>query len=393
MRIVHVANTLEPSYGGPPRVCTRLAAGQAGLGHDVTIATYAFRGPLDDYHDLTRRMPGYDRVHVVQLDEDGVSEKVFGRRSRPTLRELARQADVVHLHNMWESILRVAALEAHAAGKPYVLQPNDMLNPWSLSQSRLKKRAALALGYRRMIEGSGAVLFGHEEEKRLAMQSGFHIKPVVLSLGGVFAAEVDPLPGPGGFYARVPALAGRPFVVFLSRLHYKKGLDYLAEGFAVAARKAPEAHLVVIGHDEGAQADFEQRIARHNLQSRVHLVGPQHGEAKWQAYRDAACFILPSRDEAFTVAITEALASGLPVVVSESCHYDDVAEYGAGTIVKLDAQSIGEALASILTDPQQQARMREAARRLFNDRLSFEQVASESIALYQRLQDGASRRA
>jgi glycosyltransferase involved in cell wall biosynthesis len=383
MRILHVICTLNPSYGGPPRVATRLAAGQAGLGHDVTIATYRLTDRSEDFQGMTRLLPAFGRVRVAELDGGGLGESFFGSRSRGALRRLIAEADIVHLHNVWDPLVRTAGQEALRAGKPYLLQPNDILNPWSLSQKRLKKKLALTLSYRRIIEGTSAVLFGHSEEKRLVEQNGFQINPVVIALGGVFKEEVEPLPPRGGFFKRVPALRGRPYVVFLSRLHYKKGLDFLAEGFAIAARHLPEIQLVVIGHDEGAKAEFERRIAGHNLQDRVHLVGPMHGVAKWEAYRDATCFILPSRDEAFTVAITEALAASLPVVISESCHFDDVAEYQAGIIVELDADKIGAALIRLFSDPGLRANMSGAAHRLFIDRLSFPRVAQASIKVYE----------
>jgi len=213
-------------------------------------------------------------------------------------------------------------------------------------------------------------------------QNGFRIHPVLAGLGGVFREEVEPLPETGRFFQRVPQLRDRPYVVFLSRLHPKKGLDFLAEGFAVAARSVPDLQLVVIGHDEGAREDFERRIAGHGLTDRVHLVGPMHGEAKWEAYRDAMCFCLPSRDEAFTVAIMEALAAGLPVVVSETCHFDDVDEYGAGFVVPLEAQRIGEVIARLCTDHALRDRMNHAAKSLFADRLCFNQVARDVLDVY-----------
>jgi glycosyltransferase involved in cell wall biosynthesis len=258
------------------------------------------------------------------------------------------------------------------------------LNPWAMSQKRLKKKLGLSLAYRQMIEGSSAVIFGHSQEKRLATQNGFRIAPVVAGLGGVFQQEVEPQPAPGRFFERVPQLRGRPYVLFLSRLHPKKGLDFLAEGFAIAARSVPDVQLVVVGNDEGAREDFRRRIAAHGLTDRVHLVGPMHGEAKWEAYRDAVCLCLPSRDETFTVAIIEALASGLPVVISATCHFDEVSEYEAGFTVPLDPPTIGRALTSLCTDRALRDRMGQAAKRLFTDRLCFDQVAQNVLDVYRK---------
>ena len=383
MRILHAIRGLNPSFGGPPRVAVRLAAGQAMLGHDVTIVTYRLTDPPDIFAGMTRLLPRFDRVKIVEVVNSGAVEAFFGPAARRHLKPLIAQADIVHLHDVWDSMVRTAGALARRAGVPYVIQPNDSLNPWSLSQKALKKRLALAWTYRRLIEGSSAVLFGHSEERRLVGQNGFRIHPVLAGLGGVFREEVEPLPARGRFFERVPALRDRPFVVFLSRLNPKKGLDFLAEGFAVAARAVPDLQLVVVGHDEGAREDFERRIAGHGLADRVHLVGPMHGQDKWEAYRDATCFCLPSRDEAFTVAIIEALAAGLPVVISENCHFDDVGEYEAGLIVPLEPTRIGDAITRICVDAALRERMSEAARRLFDDRLCFDQVARDVVVVYE----------
>jgi glycosyltransferase involved in cell wall biosynthesis len=384
MRILHVIWGLKPFLGGPPRVATRLAAGQATLGHEVTIVSYPLGDSRDDFRAMTRLMPGFDRVRVVEVENGGALESVFAHRADRVLKPLIDEVDIVHLHDVWHSLVRSAGATARRAGKPYVVQPNDSLNPYSLSQKRLKKWLGLALAYRRMIEGSAAVIFGHSEEMRLVRQAGFRIEPVVAGLGGVFREEVEPLPPPGRFYQRVPQLRARPYVLFLSRINHKKGPDYLADGFAVAARSVPDLQLVMIGQDDGAQADFEQRVAALGLTDRVHLVGPMHGQDKWEAFRDAVCFCLPSRDEAFTVAIMEALACGLPVVISEACHFDDVGEYQAGFIVPLEASRIGEALTRLCTDPALRARMSNAAQRLFSDRLCFNRVADEVVTIYEQ---------
>ena len=173
MRILHVIRGLNPSFGGPPRVAVRLAAGQATLGHDVTIVTYRLADPPEALRGMTRLLPNFDRVRIIEIENGGAVEALLlgALRAGPILERLIAEADFVHLHDVWDAIIRVAAVQARRAGKPYVIQPNDSLNPWSLSQKRLKKDLGLTLGYRRIIEGSAAILFGHDEEKRLVRDS------------------------------------------------------------------------------------------------------------------------------------------------------------------------------------------------------------------------------
>src|SRR5439155_25908304 len=109
----------------------------------------------------------------------------------------------------------------------------------------------------------------------------------------VFLEEVEPVPATTAFTEPRPALVGRPYVLSLGRLHYKKGLDVLAEAFRLVAARCPEARLVVAGPDDGAKVDFERRVAAMDLTERVHLVGPLFGAAKWAALAGAACFCLP----------------------------------------------------------------------------------------------------
>jgi glycosyltransferase involved in cell wall biosynthesis len=380
---LHVVSWMNPSEGGPPRVAARLAAGHANAGCEVTLACYPLEEERDALREMVARMPGFARVNVVELPSPRSQlERTLGLETRRVLRGLVERVDVVHLHNVWETSLRIAASHARSMGKPYFVEPNDMLTPYALSQKRVKKSVALALAYRRMINGAAGLIFGHEEERRLASQAGFASRPLVANLGGVFEAEVEPLPQPGAFFKRYPQLDGRPFLLFLGRFHHKKGVDLLAEAFAIVAKQHADAQLVMVGRDDGAEADFRERVARHGLGDRVHMVGQLHGESKWEAYRDATHFILPSRDEAFTVAITEALASGCPVVISNACHNDEIGTEGAGLISSLEPADIAAASLRLFNDGALQQRLAAGAREFFRRHLSFDVAAADTLRFY-----------
>jgi glycosyltransferase involved in cell wall biosynthesis len=265
-----------------------------------------------------------------------------------------------------------------------------MLDPWSLAQKRWKKKLALALGYRAMLNRAAALHLLNADEQHLLAPLRLRSPGVVLP-NGVFLEEIDPLPPPSAFAQSYPALADKPYVLFISRLHYKKGLDYLAEAFRLVAGRRPEARLVVAGPDDGARADFERRVSGPELAGRVLLVGPLYGAAKWAALAGAACFCLPSRQEGFSVAVLEAMACRTPAVVSEACHFPEVAEAGAGAVVPLDAERIADALDGFLGDPDARRRAGEAGRRLVETQSTWPAVAARSLELYRSLAPAAGR--
>jgi len=384
MLIIHAIATLDPAAGGPPRTSLGLASAQAELGHEVHMVAY--RGPSGERVGLESdagagRPDSAGQVVMHELPLPRAGERFLARAVRAVFRELLPRADVLHLHGVWESIIRTGAAEARRLGKPYVVAPHGMLDRWSLAQRKWKKRIALALGYRSMLEGAAFIHGLNTDEVRLL--APLHLTcPVRIIPNGVFPEPFASLPPKGTFRRSQPELADAPFVLFLSRLHYKKGLDHLARAFELLADKVPDLRLVVAGPDDGARADFEARVARAGLTGRTHVVGPLYGTAKLAALVDAAAFCLPSRQEGLSVAILEAMACGTPVVISESCHFPEVGEAGAGLAVPLDAEAVARALLRVLSEPGEAARMGQAGRKLTFERYLWSEIAELSIDAY-----------
>jgi glycosyltransferase involved in cell wall biosynthesis len=371
IRLLHVAHTLDPAAGGVAVVCTRLAAEQLRRGLDVRV--------------LARHPPA---TVGGRLPPDRVTLSSLGR-----IRDAVGWAECVHLHGVWDWILFRTALAARQAGRPYLVAPHGMLDPWSLGQKRWKKRLALALGFRRLLNGAAALHALNEDEARLIGPLGLRC-PVVIVPNGISLEEVDPLPPAAEFRRTAPGLGESPYVLFLGRLHPKKGLDYLADAFQTVARQRPEVHLVVAGPDDGAGADFVRRIDAAGLTARVHLAGPLFGRAKWAAFAGASCFCLPSRQEGLSVAILEALACRVPPVISDACHFPEVQQAGAGEVVPLDAAALARSLARVLGDPDARARMGAAGRDLVERHFTWDRVVDRLQDVYQSARaprDGGSR--
>ena len=392
MRIVHVIGSLDPASGGPPMVVGRLAAAQAQLGCDVRIIAYDC--PQQEQAITTCRdtIPDFDRVTLGNIPLPDRSENYSGKQAYEMVyKHLSDGEDaVVHVHGVWEPILRQATRAARSLGVPYIIAPHGMLHPWSLAQRKWKKKLALVLGYRKMLVGASAIHALNSDEATHVRALGLHQACHTLP-NGVFLKEIQPLPALGSFFTHLSELGGKPYILFLSRLHYKKGLDRLADAFAILAAKIEHLHLVVAGPDDGDELRFREMIKDHGLDARVHLVGPLWDKSKYAAMLDAACFCLPSRQEGFSVAIIEALAVGVPVVISDACCFGEVAEAGAGYVVTMaDGQpketvtALAQALERVL-ESQPNTAMRKAGRELVKSRYTWPAIAKQSVKYYERM--------
>ena len=384
MRILHVIITLNPAYGGPPKVAASLAASQAKLGHTAEILCGDIGSINTTNHPLLADIPG--AADIALSYAPSVSPRVFlpGSSLPTAVVDAVKRCDIVHLHGVWEPLLASAAIAAKRLHRPYIVLPHGMLAPWSLSQRYWKKRLAMWVYHRRMLNEAAAIQLLNADEQSLVQDLGLVAREVIIP-NGVFEEEIEPLPEPGRFRTSRPELANRRFVLFLGRLHYVKGLDVLCDAFGLTAEAHPDVDLVVAGPDDGYQDEFLKRVADSGLSSRVHLVGPIYGRDKFAAFVDAECFCLPSRQEGFSVAIIEAMASGCVPVISEGCHFPEVAAHEAGIVVELDAAKIEKALRFLLDDPMRSQVLGRNARRMVAQRLTWPSIAEATVNLYKQI--------
>jgi glycosyltransferase involved in cell wall biosynthesis len=381
MKVLHAIPSLDPASGGPPLVAAGLAAAQAALGAEVHLVAYSFPNADQRVATALGSIPGIDRVHIDYLAPLSRAERFLARKARRDLRDKVHQFDIIHLHGVWDPLIRAVATVAQWSQKPFVLTPHGMLDPWSLRQKAVKKRAALLLGYRHMLNRAAFLHFLTDDERdgtaALNLQSPSRVIP-----NGLFFEEFQPLPPRGSFRSAHPAIADRPMVLFLSRLHYKKGLDILAPAFARVVREIPSTQLVVAGPDYGQKAAFEQQVQQLALGQSVHVVGPLYGAEKIAAYVDCDCFCLPSRQEGFSLAIIEALACQAPVVITPECHFPQAPKAGAGIVATLDTDAIAAALIKILADLPSARTMGQRGRDLVQQHFTWPRVARKMLDSY-----------
>lgn len=382
MRIAHVISSLDPNAGGPPSVLWRLGAAQAALGHDVTAI-----GPRDprrdDVIDDSRRaVPGIDDLRVIRTTAPTSAARWILDRQIPRALDDAGPFDVLHIHAVWEAPLVRAAQWARRLNVPYVIRPAGMLDVWSLEQAAPKKRFAMATTHRAFLRRAAAIHALNEHEQHTIEKLALGPR-VVRIPNGVFLEEVALTGDPSLFRDAHPELADRPYAIFLSRLHYKKGLDILARAWAIAAPNLPEHRLVVAGpRQDDSIDDFRRQIAAAGLEDTVIETGAIYADTKAAALAGAECFVLPSRQEGFSVAITEALALGTPAVASRDCHFPEISEVGAGIETSLEPEDVAQALTRILQNDDQRRQAGQAAANLVRSRFTWPRIAQATLDLY-----------
>jgi glycosyltransferase involved in cell wall biosynthesis len=328
----------------------------------------------------------WEDVPALFFHRDFSESFKYSRGLAGWVREHVAEFDVVHIHAVLSHACLSSAAASRRAHVPYVLRPLGTLAPWSLEQKAAKKRILLALGGNRAIRHAAAIHCTSDEERRGIELAFPHATGVVIPLG------IDPI------FLEAPEVAWSerdrdPYVLVVSRLHHKKNLEALIKAFlSVASRHDRPWRLVIAGGGEPSYVAMLHDLLRQlGASDRVQLVGWVKGEQKLRLMRSASVFALASLHENFGVSVLEALASGVPALVSRQVDLAGaVGGAGAGWIVETSIESLSRHLDEALGDTAERATRGRAARELAK-RFAWPGVAAELIDLYQSIRaNGAS---
>jgi glycosyltransferase involved in cell wall biosynthesis len=286
--------------------------------------------------------------------------------------------DVVHVHAVFSHSSLVAGRACRGAGIPYIVRPLGTLDPWSVSRKWLQKQILFRAGVTDLLAGAAAIHYTSEDEMALAESAHAPAgKGVVVPLGiddEVFQKnESDGSLRPG------------PYILALSRLDEKKGLDLLIPSFGEAIRRTgdTECRLVIAGD---GPADYVTRLraiaTASPAASRITFAGWVAGAEKLRLLRGARLFALPSHQENFGISVVESMASNVPVLVTPGVNLArDIREAGAGWVVERERRAIAEALVAAISD-EAEARRRGDLARAFAERFRWPSVASRLVRMY-----------
>jgi glycosyltransferase involved in cell wall biosynthesis len=251
-----------------------------------------------------------------------------------------------------------------------------MLQPWALANEKWKKRAYLSVVERPVLRGAVGLRALTSVEKADYRQVGLN-NPVSVIPNGV---DIPIGSCPRAFLETFPHLANRRLLLFLGRLHPKKGIDLLCRAWARLEKSLPDVHLVIAGPDEaGTLAGLIELVSELNLSSRITFTGLLRSHVKWSALAAATLFILPSHSEGFSVSVLEALGIGLPVLVSRNCNFPEIAEVECGWQIDPEIDQLANAIVfSLASEPDTLAGMRDRGRRLVQDNYTWAAIGNRA---------------
>ncbi len=375
---VQVLAHLDPKYGGVSSAVPQLSEAVARTReYSIRLAGFCEKG--EDYRPSL--MPGLAIEHFPLASRD------WNVSAQSKLSTWVEEAAGLHIHGLWQRSTSLTAKLAQKAGKPYIISAHGMLEPWALANKRWKKRVYLALVEGKNLRQAACLHALTEAEAEDYRRLGLR-NPIAVIPNGV---NVPLQSSPHQFLSKFPALAGKRLILFLSRIHFKKGLDILCEAWSRLAPLWPDTQLVLAGPDfEGTQAKVEQLIHQLGLGSRVTFTGMLKADMKWSALAASEFFVLPSYSEGLSVSVLEAMGVGKPVVITDKCNLPEVQLRACGTVTQPNTSAVQEAMNSMLhCSPATRHAIGQAGHDLVRTRYSWDVIGKQTASLYQWLQGGS----
>jgi glycosyltransferase involved in cell wall biosynthesis len=387
MKVLHLIPSIAAVRGGPSVAVIEMVKSLKNIGIDVEIAT------TNDSGDVLLDVP-LNTLHEYK----GVPVRFFSRFSPPVhaVREFAfsfdltvwlwqhlRDYDLIHVHAIFSYSSTIAMAIARLQNVPYVIRPLGQLCEWSLQQSKQKKEIYLRLIEKANLKGAKALhLTSNQERKELELLD-WDLPNFILPHGLVLPVAIANAREQLHQTLNIPLEI--PIILFLSRLHPKKGLDYLIPALS-KLRNQNFAFVLAGGGDPEYEAELDRLVQENNLSDRTHKLGFVGGEKKDICLQGADLYALTSHSENFGIAVLEALAAGTPALVTTGVALSDlVKEQNLGWVVDLEIEAIAKSIQEFLDNPDMAKQKGDRAAQYVAEHYAWENIALNLKAIYTKI--------
>ena len=351
MKIYHLLENLDDSYGGPAKSVPYLVKSLKELeiqGHMLSIK----------YNDneLNEVIKRYD-LKWLSFQYNFIKKFRYSKEFKNYLVKVIKKEKniILHTHNLWNYIPYISFKLAKKYNIPYILSTRGALYPWSLTQNSLQKKIAWKLFQKKILNKSSCVHATNISELNVLRSLGVS-SPIALIPNGINFDEFKILNNEKLSKVNLGLKENKKYILFLSRVHPKKGLEYLIYSWIEISKKYLNWDLLIVGpvNDYKYYNDLQNKLSKYNLSERVHFTGMLRGEKRIDCYSASSLFVLPSHKENFGIAIAEAMAARLPVITTKGTPWEEIEKYDAGWRVELNLQNINTALIKALSCSEEQ---------------------------------------
>jgi len=380
MKILHVIRTMDPAWGGPVEGLKNIAAQAAAAGHTLHIT--CLDAPDSPW------LKALD-VHINAIGPATCGKFGYSRRLDTWLAGNINAFDVVVANGIWMYFSAAVRRAAIRANVPYFVFTHGALDPWfkrKYPRKQFKKQAYWSLFEHKVLRDAAAVLFTTSEEEVVSRGAFWpyrcNSRVVGYGIGDPFISQAgskDRLEARQQLISALPALGDRQFLLFLARVHEKKGIDLFLQAIARNRGNYQEHAFVIAGPGERNYVSELKAIGLQlGLDKQLIWAGPLYGEIKWAAIREAEAYILPSHQENFGISVVEALACSVPVLITNKVNiWREIVVDGGGLAETDDVSGICRLLERwSRVEPEQRVSMRDRARQCFLSRFDIAQTSS-----------------
>ncbi|MCA2708809.1 MAG: glycosyltransferase [Microcystis sp. M015S2] len=385
MKILQIVPSISLVYGGPSQMVLGLSAALAQLGQEVTIITTDSNGdtgqaPLDVPLGVPVSQNGYQ---IYYFPCSPFRRYKFSLDLFTWLANRAKDYDIAHIHALFSPVSSISALIARYRQLPYILRPLGTLDPADLQKKRQLKQIYANFLERPNLAAAAAVHFTSQQECQIAERFNIKTKDIVIPLGvDFFNPQALPVTG-------FDLPENKQIILYMSRLDPKKGLDLLLPSLERLLEKGLDFHFVLAGgnpQDRDYENRIKNQIERSILAKNTTITGFVTGEVKNSLLARADLFVLPSYYENFGIAVAEAMAAGIPVVISDRVDlHPAVAAAAAGWVTACQLEDLTNTLEAAITNPEIRQQRGKNARDLVLNQYSWSAIAEQMLTVYQNL--------